>query len=78
MFIAGLFVLAAHEAEAIARLRGDEAEAARCRAAAAAMTGSIEASGWDGAWYRRAYDHVGQPIGSAGNDEGKISSSPRG
>ena len=34
VFIAGLFVLAAREAEAIARLRGDEAEAARCEAAA--------------------------------------------
>ena len=38
VFIAGLFVLAAREAEAIARLGGDETEATRCSAAAAAMT----------------------------------------
>ena len=40
--------------------RGDEAEAARCAAAAAAMTAAIEAHGWDGAWFRRAYDHFGR------------------
>ena len=32
VFIAGLFVLVAREAAALAALRGDEAEAARCRA----------------------------------------------
>jgi len=78
VFIAGLFVLAAREAEVIARLRHDEAEASRCRAAAAAMTTSIEAHGWDGAWYRRAYDHVGGPVGSATNVEGQIFIEPQG
>jgi cellobiose phosphorylase len=78
VFIAGLFVLAAREAEAIARLVGDEAEAARCAGAAVAMTAAIEAHGWDGAWYRRAYDHVGQPVGSAVNDEGQIFIEPQG
>ena len=78
VFIAGLFVLAAHEAEAIARLRGDESEASRCRAAVQSMTASIEASAWDGAWYRRAYDHVGNAVGSAENDEGQIFIEPQG
>ncbi len=78
VFIAGLFVLAAREAAAIAGLRGDEAEASRCTDAAAAMTASIEAHGWDGAWYRRAYDHVGRPVGSATNDEGQIFIEPQG
>jgi len=78
VFIAGLFVLAAREAAAIARLRGEEAEADRCRAAAEAMTASIEAHGWDGAWYRRAYDHVGRLVGSASNDEGQIYIEPQG
>ncbi len=71
VFIAALFVLAAREAAALARLRDDEAEAARCEDAARAMTAAIEAHAWDGAWYRRAYDHVGQPVGSAVNDEGR-------
>jgi cellobiose phosphorylase len=80
VFIAALFVLAAREAAAIARLSGDggEAEAARSEAAAAAMTAAIEAHGWDGAWYRRAYDHVGQPVGSAENAEGQIFIEPQG
>ena len=78
VFIAGLFVLAAREASAIARLRGDETEASRCAAAATAMTGSIEAHGWDGAWYRRAYDHVGNLVGSAEYDEGQIFIEPQG
>ena len=78
VFIAGLFVLAAHEAEAIARLVGNDEEASRCNAAAAAMTESIEAHGWDEAWYRRAYDHVGRPVGSAANDEGQIFIEPQG
>ena len=78
VFIAGLFILAAREAEAVARLRGDEAEATRCAAAATAMTASIEAHGWDGAWYRRAYDHVGRPVGSSTNDEGQIFIEPQG
>ena len=78
VFIAGLFVLVAGEAEAIARLRGDEAEATRCRAAAATMTAAIDAAGWDGAWYRRAYDYWGRPIGSAENEEGRIFIEPQG
>jgi cellobiose phosphorylase len=78
VFIAGLFVLAAREAGAIAGLRGDAVEAARCADAVASMTASIEAHGWDGAWYLRAYDHDGRPVGSAANDEGQIFIEPQG
>jgi len=78
VFIAGLLVLAAREAGAIARLQNDDAEADRCAAAVDAMTAAIEAHGWDGAWYRRAYDHVGQPVGSAQNHEGRIFIEPQG
>jgi cellobiose phosphorylase len=78
VFIAGLFVLAAREAAGLASLRGDEAEALRCRAAAATMTASVEAHAWDGAWYRRAYDRAGEPVGSCLNDEGQIFIEPQG
>jgi cellobiose phosphorylase len=78
VFIAALFVLAAREAAALARLRGDTAEAARCDDAARSMTAAIEAHAWDGAWYRRAYDHVGRPVGSILNDEGQIFIEPQG
>jgi cyclic beta-1,2-glucan synthetase len=35
---------------------------------------AIEKSGWDGKWYRRAYDDEGQPWGSAGCQECRIDS----
>jgi len=78
VFIAALFVLAAREAAALARLRDDEAEAVRCEDAAASMTAAIEAHAWDGAWYRRAYDYFGRPVGSTENDEGQIFVEPQG
>ena len=78
MFIAGLFVLAAREWAAIARLGGEDGEAARSGAAADEMAGRIGAHGWDGAWYRRAYDHFSRPIGSAACDEGQIFIEPQG
>ena len=34
--------------------------------------------GWDGAWFRRAYDFFGRPVGSAENDEGQIFIEPQG
>ena len=78
VFIAGLFVLATAEMGEIAALRGDPAEAARCSATRAAMTAAVERHGWDGAWFRRAYDFFGNPIGSATNEEGQIFIEPQG
>jgi cellobiose phosphorylase len=34
--------------------------------------------GWDGGWFRRAYDFFGRPVGSADNDEGRIYIEPQG
>jgi cellobiose phosphorylase len=78
VFIAALFVLAAHELEGIACRRGDDALATRCREAADAMTAATTAHGWDGAWYRRAYDFDGNVVGSAANEEGQIFIEPQG
>jgi len=78
VFIAGLFVMAAGELAAIAALRGDATEAARCISAAAEMRDVVAQHGWDGAWFRRAYDFHGRPIGSAENDEGQIFIEPQG
>ncbi len=76
VFIAGLFVLAARElADVVASLEGaseDGGEANRLRAAADAMQAAVEAHGWDGEWFLRAYDFFGEPVGSATNDEGWI------
>jgi cellobiose phosphorylase len=42
------------------------------------MVAAVRAHGWDGAWFRRAYDHFGQPVGSRENDEGRIFIEPQG
>jgi cellobiose phosphorylase len=42
------------------------------------MDAAVRAHGWDGAWFRRAYDYFGNPVGSAGNQEGKIFIEPQG
>jgi cellobiose phosphorylase len=82
VFIAGQFVLAAKEMAAIAdtfgsgRAGSDEAD--RYREAAAAMEATITEHGWDGAWFRRAYDFFGDPVGSAQNEEGQIFVEPQG
>ena len=42
------------------------------------MVAAVDAHGWDGEWFRRAYDFFGEPIGSAANDEGQIFIEPQG
>ena len=78
VFIAGLFCLATKELVDIAEARGLAAEAATYRAAAASMEATIWEHGWDGAWFRRAYDAFGQPLGSASCEEGQIFIEPQG
>jgi cellobiose phosphorylase len=78
VFIAGLFVLAAEEMAAIAKLVGKDEEAASYRTAARQMAAAVDAWGWDGAWFRRAYDAFGQPVGSAECAEGQIFVEPQG
>ena len=78
VFIGGLFVLAATELAAIARLRGDEVEAERCDGAIESMTRVVETAGWDGEWFRRAYDYFGRPVGSSECEEGQIFVEPQG
>ncbi len=78
VFIAGLFVLAARELAAIAGQRGDPAEAQRWLNEAAQMDATTRAHGWDGAWFRRAYDFYGNMIGSSVCEEGQIFIEPQG
>src|SRR4029453_274285 len=60
----------------VARLRDDTAFAQKCDDDRAELAKNIEQSGWDGAWYRRAYFDDGTPLGSAANEEGRIDSIP--
>ncbi len=56
----------------IARRRGDESFAARCREHADALRDALEQSAWDGKWYLRAFFDDGTPLGSAKNRECRI------
>ncbi|MGH8171813.1 MAG: GH36-type glycosyl hydrolase domain-containing protein, partial [Rhodanobacteraceae bacterium] len=58
----------------VARLRGDETFADRCERHARKLGENLDAHGWDGAWYRRAYFDDGTPLGSAENRECRIDS----
>jgi cellobiose phosphorylase len=78
VFIAGLFALAADELASLAERHGDRDVAAGCREARRTMDAAVRAHGWDGAWFRRAYDYAGDPVGSVENEEGKIYVEPQG
>jgi cellobiose phosphorylase len=78
VFIAGLFTLAAKDLAAIAALTGRAAEADAYRADAEKMAAVTAEHGWDGGWFLRAYDHFGNPVGSAKNAEGRIFLEPQG
>jgi cellobiose phosphorylase len=58
----------------VARAYGDAVFAERCQAEAAQLQANIEAHGWDGAWYRRAYFDDGTPLGSQSSPECSIDS----
>jgi cellobiose phosphorylase len=78
VFIAGLFVLVAKELEAITRRMGEGGEAERYQTQRLRMETCIETAGWDGEWFRRAYDHFGKPVGSGECAEGQIFIEPQG
>jgi cyclic beta-1,2-glucan synthetase len=54
------------------RQRGDEERVARYTAYREQLETALNTTGWDGAWYRRAYYDNGQPMGSRESDECKI------
>ena len=56
----------------ICQARGDGVEATRLRQRAATLQEAIEASGWDGNWYLRAFFDDGTPLGSARGAECRI------
>ncbi len=78
VFIAGLFTLAARELAAVAELIGRGEDADAYRADAEKMSAAVAEHGWDGEWFLRAYDHYGNPVGSAGDAEGQIFVEPQG
>ncbi|GAP17206.1 GH36-type glycosyl hydrolase domain-containing protein [Levilinea saccharolytica] len=78
VFIGGLFVLAAAEMEAVYDRLGLTAKAAELAAQRVNMRAVLNTAGWDGSWFRRAYDHFGNPLGSQECTEGQIFVEPQG
>ena len=78
VFIAGLFVLACSEMAGIAKHRGDKVEVEKVTKASADMEKIVWQAGWDGNWFRRAYDDFGHVLGSKENAEGRIFIEPQG
>ncbi|MGH7630846.1 MAG: GH36-type glycosyl hydrolase domain-containing protein [Gemmatimonadales bacterium] len=57
-----------------AEARADAGVAKEFRTRADVYAAAVEAHGWDGEWYRRAYFDDGTPLGSAASDECRIDS----
>ncbi len=78
VFIAGMFVKYGHEyAELCDHLHLTE-EADAARKSIDAVEQATLTAGWDGAWFRRAYDAFGNPVGSRECTEGQIFIEPQG
>ena len=78
VFIAGMFVKYGHEyAELCDHLHLTD-EAAAARKSIDAVAQATLTAGWDGAWFRRAYDAFGKPVGSKECTEGQIFIEPQG
>ena len=78
VFIAAMFVKYGEEYAEICDARNLAGEAAEARREIAAMYRAVLDAGWDGAWFRRAYDAFGNPVGSSVCDEGQIYIEPQG
>ncbi len=78
VFIAGLFILAVKELLEIARLKKGTGVVEGYELAAEQMEKAVWDAGWDGAWFRRAYDDFGDPVGSGECAEGQIFIEPQG
>ena len=78
VFIAGMFVKYGKEYAALCDRIGLGGEANEIRRAVGEIEQAALTYGWDGEWFRRAYDAFERPIGSCENDEGRIFIEPQG
>lgn len=85
VFIAGLFVLACKEMVDIAgkwkvedTTLHSQLSILDMQAAIKSMESTVWQAGWDGNWFRRAYDDFGHVLGSKENTEGQIFIEPQG
>ncbi len=78
VFIAGMFVKYGREYAGLCAHMGLAEEADAAAAQVSAMEKAVLEAGWDGEWFRRAYDAHGEPVGSRLNEEGQIYIEPQG
>ena len=78
VFIAGMFVKYGHEYAELCDHLNLTDEAAAARKSIDAVEQAALTAGWDGAWFRRAYDAFGKPVGSKECTEGQIFIEPQG
>ncbi len=78
VFIAGMFVYYGNEFAELCERIGKKEEALKALSHIESMRVAIDEHGWDGEWFKRAYDHFGNPVGSSENEEGKIFIEPQG
>ena len=76
VFIAGMFVKYGRALADICRHRGMDIE--DMLDAVAAVKDAVLEAGWDGAWFRRAYDAAGRVVGGKECREGRIFIEPQG
>lgn len=72
LFAAQQYVLVLRLLADLARGRGDEPAARLLDARREKQATAILACGWDGAWWRRAFDDDGNPVGTAAAEFGRI------
>jgi cellobiose phosphorylase len=79
VFIAGLFILACRELVELAlKWKPNNFQIEDMQTSIASMENAVWAAGWDGEWFRRAYDNSSNMLGSKENVEGKIFIEPQG
>ena len=78
VFIAGMFVKYGRAWADICRHIGLSDEADAAQSAVETMEQTVLGAGWDGEWFRRAYDAFGKVVGGRECEEGQIFIEPQG
>ena len=78
VLIGGMFVKYGKEYADILRHIGMESRADEVEKEVDKMEEAVLGAGWDGEWFRRAYDAASQPVGSSLCEEGRIFIEPQG
>jgi cyclic beta-1,2-glucan synthetase len=74
IWLAWFFITTLSEFVSLAEQQEENERAIRWREHVVQLKVAVEAHGWDGEWYRRAYFDDGTPLGSVGNQECRIDS----